>query len=89
MIVGVSPGGINVLIAGGMSTPELEERTRSAEIFDPKSGTFAPTGSPNAARGDNDAAVLPDGGVLVFGNTNYADCCAGPILNSRTAEVFR
>ena len=54
------PGG-QVLVAGGGS--------RSAEVFDPASGTWMTTGSPVAARQDHSATLLPNGKVLVAGGT--------------------
>src|SRR5260370_6926435 len=59
-----------VLIAGG------DARTRahgdssilsSAEIYDPVTGTFAPTGNLTRARYTHSATLLPDGRVLIAG----------------------
>lgn len=44
-----------------------ETTTATAEIFDPVSGTFIPTGSLHDARGAHAAALLPTGKVLVIG----------------------
>lgn len=79
-----------VLIAGGLDTPPLSARTRSAEIFDPATGQFELTGSLTAARGHTTAAVLPNGDILVFGDANFSGGgWADPNLNARSAEVFR
>lgn len=78
-----------VLIAGGLDTPPRSARTRSAEIFDPVTGRFELTGPLTAARGNTSAVVLPDGNVLVFGDANFAGGGTEPIINGRSAEVFR
>jgi hypothetical protein len=54
---------------------------RTAEIFDPESRSFAPTGSMIALRGDHAAALLPDGRVLVTGGSS-------PVGGLRSAEIY-
>jgi hypothetical protein len=60
-----------VLVAGGMS----DWRTAAAALYDPKTGTFAATGSMNDARDAHAAALLADGSVLVLGGDSWA--CSG------------
>ena len=55
-----------VLVAGGINFGFLE----SAEIYDPTTGTFSPTGSLATARSEQAAALLVDGTVLVAGGFN-------------------
>ncbi|HET9420749.1 MAG TPA: kelch repeat-containing protein [Nocardioides sp.] len=55
-----------VLLAGGYPG-EGDPPTRAAEIFDPASGSFAPTGDLVVARADHSASLLADGRVLLAG----------------------
>jgi hypothetical protein len=71
-----------VLIAGGGRNCEiLCEALASAELYDPRSGTFSPTGSLGTARIGHSATLLSDGEVLIAGGGNYT-----PVLAS--AKVF-
>ena len=67
-----------VLIAGGFvccvvdGNTVSETATASAEIFDPATGSFAPTGSLSVPRALHQATLLPDGKVLVSGGEGNA-----------------
>lgn len=61
-----------VLVAGGLDKREGYDADRfyttaTAELYDPKSGTWAVTGSLRDARFQHTATLLPDGRVLVAG----------------------
>ncbi|MFE5911279.1 Kelch repeat-containing protein [Streptomyces wedmorensis] len=58
-----------VLVAGGTAarSPDSERSLASAELFDPKSGRWTPTGPMLDARSFHPSASLPDGTVLVAG----------------------
>jgi hypothetical protein len=72
-----------VLIAGGgnLSFPELA----SAELYNPATGTFSPTGSMSEARSGAAATLLPDGEVLIAGGFNGAtDVASAELYNPAT-----
>jgi hypothetical protein len=54
-----------VLVAGGYDSHYAP--LASADLYDPKTGTFSPTGSMAGARGLHTATLLSDGRVLIAG----------------------
>jgi hypothetical protein len=67
-----------VLILGGGD--------RTAEVFDPASGTFSLTGNPLTNRFAASATLLADGTVLIAGGVEPGP--TGPFPASDTAEIF-
>jgi hypothetical protein len=67
-----------VLVAGGCGLV--------AELYDPSTGSFAPTGSMTVARGGSTATLLSDGRVLFTGGYNCADAGQDGIWAS--AELY-
>ncbi len=74
----ILPNG-KVLIAGGGTDPSVP--LASAELYDPVSKTFSPTGSMGTARAYHTATILPDGMVLIAGGT-------GPERPTRLGRVI-
>ena len=70
-----------VLIAGGAVPPDGLEPIDSAEVYDPRTGTFTATGSMSEPRYRAAAVGLPDGTVLFIGT-------ATNMLGTQTAEIF-
>jgi hypothetical protein len=80
-----------VLIAGGITTSPLamtasSETLASAELYDPKTGTFIPTGSMSTFRDEYTATLLPDGRVLVVGGggEGYASLATAELYDPAT-----
>ena len=56
-----------VLVVGGAGEGEDAPPLATAEVWDPATGTFSPSGSLVEKREDHTATLLPDGRVLVIG----------------------
>jgi hypothetical protein len=66
-----------ILVAGGTNGTVLS----SAEIYDPATGTFSPTGSMLTARAAAAAAPLPDGRVLIAGGFGVGNLASAEIYD--------
>jgi hypothetical protein len=75
-----------VLVAGGRMAEPAASEIATAEIFDPATATFAPTGSLRCGRDSHAAALLSDGRVLVMGGSVQTQPGYGMTL--RSAELF-
>ena len=74
-----------VLIAGGWDA-RIPAFAFSAELYDPKTGTFSPTGAMTAARCGHTATLLSDGRVLIAGGRYLAGRTSW--LSVASAELY-
>ncbi len=65
-----------VLIAGGYQHGFPDVVLASAELYDPSTGTFTPTGDMTMPRAGHSATLLPDGRVLIAGSYDNAGSSA-------------
>ena len=67
------PNGMVLVTGGSNGRGDLASaHLASAELYDPATGTWTPTGSLNTARRDHTATLLPSGKVLVAGGYNVS-----------------
>jgi N-acetylneuraminic acid mutarotase len=75
-----------VLVAGGNKvTHSFNPSVATAELYDPATGSWTPTGSMHTARSGHVALQLPNGKVLVVGGRNENDTLSQPLAS---AEVY-
>jgi hypothetical protein len=76
-----------VLIAGGLLgvAPNMGQSKGSAELYDPVSGAWTPTGDLNNDRSQHTATLMHDGRVLVASGDNPYDDYGGA---NGTAEIY-
>lgn len=72
-----------VLVAGGFSNKIWGINLRTAEIYDPITGTWTAVGLMATARGLHSATLLPNGTVLVAGG--YSSITSAELYNPSTA----
>jgi Galactose oxidase, central domain len=76
-----------VLIAGGLD--EIHRTVnRSAELFDPDTGTFTPTGDMTVGRMLHSATLLPDGRVLIAGGADSSHYLTTSELYDPSTGIF-
>jgi putative Ig domain-containing protein/galactose oxidase-like protein/Kelch motif protein len=76
-----------VLVTGGYSAPQMIAANASAELYDPSTGTFSPTGNMNVARAEQTSTLLPNGTVLIGGGFSAGGFFSGVELS--TAEIYK
>ena len=80
-----------VLIAGGQGisgSSGVPPALASAELYDPATGTFSPTGSMATSRCGHAAALLPDGRVLIVGGSGEIGGSSGELQDLASAELY-
>src|SRR5262249_5626229 len=79
-----------VLVAGGINPSGRFTVFASAEVYDPATGLFSPTGALATARADHSATLLPSGKVLVAGGFNCprGDDFLFPHIRLAAAEIY-
>jgi len=85
IIVAPLPNG-QVLVAGGTYVTDIGtmRSVETAELYDPISGLFRPTGPLNDARSGSMAAALPDGRIVIAGGTKDSDQGTGSVDSIET-----
>jgi hypothetical protein len=77
-----------VLISGGVTSGGAGNSLTSAELFDPATGTFSPTGPMTDGRVYHTATVLSDGRVLVTGGCQFGRVYANNPRFLKSAELY-
>ena len=78
-----------VLITGGFTGLETPRKgLATAELYDPKTGEFSPTGSMAQGRFGHTATLLPDGRVLIAGGSDGSRALASAELYNPQTETF-
>ena len=81
------PNGMVLTMGGCISNDCLSSTTRSAEIYNPVSGTWTVTGSMRTARAEFVAMLLPSKEVLVAGGCTSYDAL-GCVAVTTAAELY-
>lgn len=71
-----------VLVAGGIDASDGFDNLATAELYDPATGKFTPTGSLAQGRAHHTATLLNDGRVLIAGGYG------GGTLSLKSAEIY-
>jgi len=76
-----------VLVAGGVNDVAAKVTFATAELFDPVTGSFQPTGNMETSRSEHSATLLLNGTVLLAGGINSQNIAGLNSLSS--AELFQ
>jgi hypothetical protein len=75
-----------VLVTGGADLSDGYANLRTAELYDPSTGKFTPTGSMEVGRAEQTATLLKDGRVLIAGGTNSIGLASAEIYDPATGK---
>jgi hypothetical protein len=83
------PNGKVLIAGGGVWLGSSWTASSSAEVYDPATGTFSPTGNLTVGRYRHSAALLPNGKVLLVGGTRQVGAYYGaPWACLASAELY-
>lgn len=77
-----------VLVVGGVDDDFFVTSTSSAEIYDPATGSWSPTGALEVGRAEHSSVLLPDGRVLVSGGFVSVNPPGGGYMEFSTARTL-
>jgi len=75
-----------VLVTGGADMSDGYDNLKSAELYDPATGRFTPTGSMSVGRAEHTATLLEDGRVLIAGGTNSIGLDSAEVYDPATGK---
>jgi uncharacterized protein (DUF2147 family) len=78
-----------VLIAGGIDQLDGYGNLKTAELYDPATGKFKPTGSMSVGRANQTATLLKNGRVLITGGTNSIGLASAEIYDPATGKFSK
>jgi hypothetical protein len=78
-----------VLVAGGFDLSDGVRYLATAEIYDPATGTWSPTGSMADPRSGHGATLLSDGIVLVEGGSNLSTLATAELYDPASGTWVR
>jgi WD40 repeat protein len=85
------PNGKVLIVGGDQGEPDINfwDSLGSAELYDPATGKFTPTGSMNIPRTQFSATLLPNGKVLVAGGADFAGPAMAETYDRGTGKFTR